>query len=201
MGVCVRCKKENPENTYRFAIVNVNSSSTTQNYVVAKKTTTTIHEQLVSFERCSVCKSCIKKERAMYVLKWTAFIALFLLCATTVGGIRAGSFGLWIVIVTAIGALIGAIFLFFYSLCRKDAFFASDIRAHLASKGSGVKYRFVPVDSSLYCSKGQTTPDLKLFKQRSGLRTGVADKLFEKFVLPGNGDEQIDSLIDSQSQS
>ena len=89
--------------------------------------------------------------------------------------------------------------------CKKDyaenTYRASDIRAHLASKGSGAKYRFVPVDPSLYCSKGQTTPELKLFKQRSGLRTGVADKLFENFVLPGNGDEQIDSLIDSQSQN
>lgn len=200
MGTCVSCKKENAENTYRFAIVNVNSSSTTQNYVVARKTTTTIYEKLVSFERCNVCKSCIKKERVKYVLKWTALIAFGILCTLSVAGLRTGSFGLWIVIGTAIGLLISAVSVFIYSLFRKDVFFASDIRAHLASKGSGAKYRFVPVDPSLYCSKGQTTPELKLFKQRSGLRTGVADKLFENFVLPGNGDEQIDSLIDSQSQ-
>ena len=82
MSECVSCKKANPENTYRFAIVDVRSSSTTQNYVVAKKTTTTVYEKLVSFERSSFCKSCIKKERLMYVLKWTGFIALFIFIMT-----------------------------------------------------------------------------------------------------------------------
>lgn len=199
MSECVRCKKANPDNTYRFAIVDVRSSSTTQNYVVAKKTTTTVYEKLVSFERSSFCKSCIKKERLMYVLKWTGFIALFILVALVVAALRTGSFGLWIPIVTAIGTVIGAIILLIYSLCRKDVFFASDIRTRMASKKTGIKYRFVPLDAKLYSAKGNTEPDLKLFKQRSGLRTQVADRLFEKFVLPGNGDEQVDALIDSNN--
>ena len=131
------------------------------------------------------------------MLKWTAFIAFFLVCALTVGGIRSGSVGLWILITLGIGTLIGAICVFIYSLFRKDAFFASDIRTHITSKTTGVKYRFVPVDSSLYCPSGKKEPDLKTFKQRSNLRTTVADKLFENFVLPGNGDEQIDALINS----
>lgn len=58
----------------------------------------------------------------------------------------------------------------------------------------------IPSAVSFYTrAKGKTEPDLKLFKQRSGLRTQVADKLFEKFVLPGNGDEQVDALIDSNN--
>ena len=78
---------------------------------------------------------------------------------------------------------------------RNNAFYASDIRAAATSKESSSKYRFVPVESSLYCPKGQDKPDLKIFKERSGLRTGVADKSFEKFVFSGNGNEMIDSII------
>lgn len=96
-----------------------------------------------------------------YVLKWTGFIALFILVALVVAALRTGSCGLWIPIVTAIGTVIGAIILLIYSLCRKDIFFASDIRTLIASK--------------------------------------VADKLFEKFVIPGNGDEQVDALIYSNN--
>ena len=197
MGECVRCKNTNAENTYRFAVVATKSDQTTQNYVVAKKTTTTVYEQLVSFEKSCVCNSCIKKERRMYTLRWSALIAFFILCALTLGAIRVRSIGLWFPIVLAIGSLIGAVGVFFYGRSRKDAFFASDIRANIASKKSGAKYKFVPVNASLYCTKGQTTPDIKTFKEKGGLRTRVADQLFEKFVLPGNGDEQVDSIIDS----
>lgn len=199
MGECVRCKNANAENTYRYAIVATKADQETQNYIVAKKTTTTVYEQLVSFERSCVCNSCIKKERRMYTLKWTGFIALFILAALSVGAMRARSIGLWFPIVLAIGSLIGAVSVFFYARSRKDAFFASDIRANIASKKTGGKYRFVPVNASLYCPKGNTNPDLKLFKEKGGLRTRVADQLFEKFVLPGNGDEQIDSIIDSNN--
>lgn len=195
MQECFRCKKEEPENTYRFAIVARQTTSSTQHYVVAKKTTTTVYEKLVSFERCSICSSCIKKERVKYVLKWTGFIAFFLLCALSVGGLRTGSFGLWIPIVLGIGTLIGFIGVLISSLFRKDAFYAADIRSNIASKGSAVKYRFVPINTSLYCPKGKTVPELKIFKEKGGLRTSVADRLFEQYILPGNGEEQIDSLI------
>ena len=196
MGKCVKCQKENAENTYRFAIVGRQASSTTQHYVVAKKTTTTVYEKLLSFERSSVCADCIKKERRMYVLKWTAFVAFFILCALSYAAIRTGSIGLWFITVLAIGTLIGAVCVFFYSRSKPDVFYASDIRSDLASKGSQAQYRFVPVTASLYCPKGRTEPDLKTFKERSGLRTEVADNLFENFVRTGIGDERIDSLID-----
>ena len=195
MNECKCCKKANPENTYRFAIVNRSSSSSTKNYVVAKQTTTTVYEKFVGFEKSSICNSCIKKERAKYVLKWTALIAFGILCALTVAAIRTRSFGLWIPIVFGIVTLIGAISLFIYSLFRKNAFFAADIRSARNSNNT-VKYSFVPMDSSLYC-KGSNKPDLTLFKNRGGLRTRVADQLFEKYLVPDNGDELIDSFLDS----
>ena len=198
MNECVLCKKENSENTYRFAIVGAQTDTSTKNYVVAKKTTTTVYEKLLSFERSCICNKCIKKERRMYVLKWTGFVALFLLCALAVAALRTRSFGLWFPIVLAIGTLIGAICVFLCSHSRKDAFYAADIRARSASKKSPVKFKFVPVDASLYCSKGKTEPEFKLFRERGGLRTSVGDELYSKFVLPGNGNELVDSLIDSK---
>ena len=201
MNECVLCKKENPENTYRFAIVGTQSDTSTQHYVVAKKTTTTVYEKLLSFERSCFCNSCIKKEHRMFVLKGTALVAFGFLCALALAAIKTRSFGLWFPIVLGIGTLIGAVCMFFYSRSRKDAFYAADIRARSASKKSQVKYKFVPVDASLYCSKGKTEPEFKLFRERGGLRTGVADQLYEKFVLPGNGNEQVDSLIDSPREN
>ncbi|MCR5803048.1 MAG: hypothetical protein K6G47_02185 [Clostridia bacterium] len=194
MCECKSCKKADAENTYRFAVVNKSSTSSTKNYVVAKRTTTTVYEKFVTFEKSSICNSCIKKERVKYVLKWTALIAFGILAALTVAAIRTRSFGLWIPIVFGIVTLIGAIGLSVYSIFRKDAFFAADIRTARNSNNS-VKYLFVPMDSSLYCAKGTTKPDLKLFKDRGGLRTSVADQLFEKFLLPDNSDELIDSFL------
>ena len=194
MCECKNCKKANAENTYRFAVVNKSSTSSTTNYVVAKKTTTTVYEKFMGFEKSSICNSCIKKERVKYVFKWTALIAIGTLATLIVAAIRTGSFGLWIPIVLGVVTLIGAIGLFIYSLCRKDAFFAADIRTARNSNNS-VKYLFVPMDSSLYSSKGATKPDLQLFKNRGGLRTQVADKLYEKFLVPENGDELIDSYL------
>ena len=60
------------------------------------------------------------------------------------------------------------------------------------------RFRYVPVEISLYCPKNSTTPKIKIFKERTGMRTEVADKVFEKFVVPGNGDEIIDSILLAQ---
>ena len=195
MCECKNCKKANAENTFRFAVVNKTSTSSTTNYVVAKKTTTTVYEKFIGFEKSSICNSCIKKEKVKYVLKWTALIAVGILAALIVAAIRTGSFGLWIPIVFGIVTVIGAISLFFYSLARKDAFFAADIRSAKNSNNQ-VKYLFVPMDASLYCSKGAAKPDLTLFKNKGGLRTRVADQLFEKYLLPDNGEELIDSFFE-----
>ena len=194
MSECKCCKKANPENTYRFAIVNRCSTSSTKNYIVAEKTTTTVYENLVGFEKSSCCNSCIKKERVIYVLKWTSLIAFGMLCTLSLAALKAGSFGAWFFIVLGAVTFIGALGLFFYSLSRKDAFFAADIRARAASDKSA-KYTFVPMDANLYCEKGSTKPNLYFFKQRGGLRTRVADKLFERYLIPDNSDEQIDSLL------
>lgn len=195
MGKCTRCNSEESENDFRFAIVATASSSETQNYVVAKKTTTTVYEKLTSVERTCICNSCIKKERVMYVLKWTALIAFGVFAALAVAGLRTGSFGAWVFIGLAIGTVIGAICVLIHAMGRKDAFFASDIRSAATSKKDSTKYRFVPVESSLYIAKGQDKPDIGTFKERSGLRTSVADNIFEKFIVPGNGNEMIDSII------
>ena len=199
MCECKNCKKENPENTFRFAIVNTSSTSTTENYVVAKRTTTTVYEKFVAFEKSSICNSCIKKERVKYVLKWTGLIALGTFAALAVAAIRTRSFGLWVPIVLGIVTLISAVSLFFYSLSRKDAFFAADIRT-ARNSNSSVKYRFVPMDASLYCAHGATKPDLQLFKNRGGLRTRVAEQLFEKFLLADNGAELIDSCLNPSTE-
>ena len=198
MAECVKCKKADVENIYRFAIVDVQTTSSTQNYVVAKKTTTTVYEKLASFGRTCVCDECIKKERRTYVLKCTGFVAFFLLCMMGVAAMKAGEIGLWVVYILVGGTLIGGVCAFCIARGRQDAFFAADIRARILANGGAVRYKFVPVNASLYCAKGKTEPDIKTFKERGGLRTGVADSLFEKFVLPGNGDEQIDAIMDSQ---
>ena len=195
MGKCSRCNSEGSENDFRFVIVNTTSTSETQNYVVAKKTTTTVYEKISSLERTCVCDSCIKKERVMYVLRWTGLIAFGVFCALALAGAKTGSFGSWVFIGTAIGTVIGAICVLISAINRKDVFFASDIRSAITSKKSSTKYRFVPVLSDIYCPKGQDKPDLKTFKEKSGLRTSVADTIFEKFVVPGNGNEQVDALI------
>lgn len=194
MCECKNCKKANAENTYRFAVVNKSSTSSTTNYVVAKKTTTTVYEKFIGFEKSNICNSCIKKERVKYVLKWTALIAIGTLATLLVAALRTGSFGLWIPIVFGIVTLIGAISLFFYSIARNDAFFAADIRTARNSNNS-VKYLFVPMDASLYTAKGAAKPDLQLFKNRGGLRTKVADKLYENYLVPENSDELIDSFF------
>ena len=201
MGTCSRCKNEGSENDFRFAVVATASTSETQNYVVAKKTTTHIYEKLLSVERNCICDSCIKKERRMYVLKWTGFIALFILCVLVVAALKAGAFGLWILIVLGIGTAIGGVCVLMSAINRKDAFFAADIRSAAASKNSSNKYRYVSVDSGLYCPKGTDKPSLQTFKEKSGLRTTVADKIFERFIAPGNGNELVDSMIASQRES
>ena len=128
----------------------------------------------------------------MYVLKWTGLIAFGVFAALAVAGLRTGSFGAWVFIGLAIGTVIGAICVLIHAMGRKDAFFASDIRSAATSKKNSTKYRFVPVESSLHIAKGQDKPDIGTFKERSGLRTSVADNLFEKFIVPGNGNEMID---------
>ena len=90
-------------------------------------------------------------------------------------------------------ALISSICFFAYSRKKKDAFYASDIRR----KMSGKRYRYIPVDVSLYCPKNSTTPKMKIFKDKTGMRTEMADKVFERFVVPGKGDEMIDSILAS----
>ena len=195
MARCISCENDDAEKVYRYAIVDFNSTSTQKNYVVATKTTTTIYERMASFEKVCVCDKCIKKERRMYVLKWSGFIAMFAAAALFVGGLKVGEFSIGLLIAFLVISVIGLISVFFYSRARKDVFFAADIRSAMTSKKSASKYRFVPVTSSLYCKRGTTTPDVDTFKQRSGLRTQVADKLFNQFVLPGNGDEMIDSIL------
>ena len=195
MGKCSCCNSEGSENDFRFAVVNTATSSETQNYVVARKTTTTVYEKLTSVERTCICDSCIKKERVMYVLRWTGLVAFGIFCTLAVAGLKTGSFGSWVFVGTAIGTLIAAVCVLLYAKGRNDVFFASDIRSAVTSKKSSNRYRFVPVESSLYCPKSQDKPDIKTFKERSGLRTSVADKIFEKFVVPGNGNQIIDSII------
>ena len=191
MSQCARCKND-AEKTFRFVVVESMTTSQSKNYVVAKRTTTTVYEKLLGVERIGVCNNCIKKERNMYGLKGFGATLFCVLCLILVS--RTFTPGFLIacgVVALGIGAVV-----FVYSRMRNDAFFASDIRRRMSSN----RCRYVPVDTSLYCSKGNPTPTIRTFKDKTNLRTEVADRVFEKFVLSGNGDSLIDSMIDSDGR-
>ena len=191
MSQCAHCKSD-AENTYRFAVVEYRATSESKNYVVAKKTTTTVYEKFLGVERIGICNGCIKKERNMFALKGIGATLFCVLCLMLVSrSFTPGSIIAYSVITLGVGAVV-----FAYSRMRKDSFYASDIR----HKMSGNRFRYAPVEASLYCSKSQTTPQIKTFKEKTNLRTEVADRVFEKFVLPGNGDSLIDSIIDSDGR-
>ena len=192
MSQCVRCKKD-AEKDYRFVVVESVISSQSKEYIVAKKTKTTIYEKYETVERVGICDSCIKKERNKLALAGAGFSLFFAVCVIA----YARAFTPGFLITFGIIVLISSIGFFVYSRRKKDAFYAADIRRNM----SGKRYRYVPAEVGLYCSKGSSTPKIKNFKEKTGMRTEVADKVFETFVLPGNGDEIIDSILASSGKS
>ena len=188
MYQCAHCKNE-ADNVYRFVVVNSMVSSESKDYIVAKRTTTTVYEKFETVERVGICNNCIKKERNMFALKGVGATFFCVLCLLVVA--RAFTPGFLITFgIIALGVSIG---IFIYSRTRKDAFYASGIRRAMSSN----RFHYVPVDISLYCSGGNSTPTIRTFKDKTNLRTGLADKIFEKFVLSGNGDALIDSMLAS----
>lgn len=190
MNQCVRCKNE-AENTYRFAVVDSRITSENKNYIVATKTTTHIYERFSHVERTCVCNKCLKRERNIFALQGTGFAAFCVFALLAVVALKTFSISLTYLIVFGVLTLLSAIGVFIYSRVKKDVFYASDLRRNM----SGKRYRYVPVEKALYCSKGQDTPDMKKFKEKTNLRTNVANMIFDRFVVPGNGDELIDSII------
>ena len=188
MSQCVHCKKD-AEKDYRFIVVRSVISSQSKEYIVAKQTKTTIYEKYETVERVGICNNCIKKERNKLALGGIGFSLLFAVALITVTHAYTPGF----LIAYGIIALISSIGFFAYSRTKKDAFYASDIRRNMSEK----RYRYVPVEVGLYCPKNSSTPQIKIFKEKTGMRTEVADKIFEKFVIPGNGDEIIDSILAS----
>ena len=191
MSQCIRCKKD-AEKDYRFVVVASAITSQSKEYIVVKQTKATIYEKYETVESVGICNSCIKKERNKLALGGTGFSLFFAACL--IAYTRAFTPGFMITI--GIIALIASIGFFAYSRTKKDAFYAADIR----HKMSGKRYRFVPVETGLYCPKKSTTPQIKIFKEKTGMRTEVADNVFEKFVIPGNGDEIIDSILASNGR-
>lgn len=191
MSQCVRCKKD-AEKDYRFVVVASAITSQSKEYIVVRQTKTTIYEKYETVERVGICNSCIKKERNKLALGGIGFSLFFVFCL--ISYTRAFTPGF--LIAFGIIALISSIGFFVYSRTKKDAFYAADIRR----KMSGKRFRYVPVEASLYCPKKSTTPQIKIFKEKTGMRTEVADKVFEKFVIPGNGDEIIDSILASNGR-
>lgn len=188
MSQCVCCKKD-AEREYRFVVVASVITSQTKEYIVAQKTKTTIYEKYETVERVGICNSCIKKERNKLALGGIGASLLFALAL--IAYVQAYTPGFLITFGSM--ALISSFCFFAYSRKKKDAFYASDIKR----KMSGKRYRYIPVDVSLYCPKNSTTPKMKIFKDKTGMRTEMADKIFEKFVVPGHGDEMIDSILAS----
>ena len=189
MSQCVRCKKD-AEKDYRFVVVRSVISSQSKEYIVVKQTKATIFENYETVERVGICNSCIKKERNKLALGGIGFSLFFAFCL--IAYTRAFTPGF--LITFGVLALISSMGFFVYSRSKKDAFYAADIRRNMSEK----KFRYVPVEVSLYCPKNSTTPKIKIFKERTGMRTEVADRVFEKFVVPGNGDEIIDSILLAQ---
>ncbi|MBO4626678.1 MAG: hypothetical protein J5645_01690 [Lachnospiraceae bacterium] len=191
MSQCVRCQKD-AEKEYRFVVVESVISSQSKEYIVARKTQTSIYEKYETVERVGICNSCIKKERNKLALAGTGFSLLFAVCLT----LYTRAFTPGFLIAFGSIALISSIGFFVYSRTKKDAFYAADIRRNM----SGKRYRYVPVEAGLYCSRNSSAPKIKIFKEKTGMRTEVADKVFEKFVIPGNGDEMIDSILASNGR-
>ena len=189
MNQCIRCDNK-AENTFRFVVVNKNVvSRSIDNYVVIKKQTVDITEKLVSVERTCICNKCIQKERNKLALEVCGFAVLFMVGLL----VRTRSHFGWETLLVSGGlAIIIATCAIIYSRVRKDAFYAVDIRKETTSDD----YYFVPVDATLYCSKDEDVPNLNKFIAKTGLRTELANAVFEKFVLPGHGDAMIDSMID-----
>ncbi len=190
MSGCLRCKMD-AEKEYGFVVVESVISSQSKEYIVARQTKTTIYEKFETVERAGICNSCIKKERNKLALGGVGFSLFFAFCIITYAHAYTPGF----LIVFGVIVLISSIGFFVYSRTKNDAFFASDIRRNM----SGKRFRYVPVEAALYCSKGNPAPQLKSFKEKTGMRTELADQIFEKFVIPGNGDEIIDSILASKS--
>ena len=82
-------------------------------------------------------------------------------------------------------------------MTTKDPFLA---RALMHEKSKKL-LKYVPVDQSLYLSNKGKELALDTFKSKSGLRTSVADAIFEKFIKPGNGNDIVDSIVDRPERS
>ncbi len=196
MSRCVICDSTDADNEFRFAAVDVKTSSETQYYVVAKKTTTTVRERFAGVCRESFCTKCLKKQRTKYIL--TATVATFfltILCMLVIG-LNAGVLSAGFFIATIIIAVIAAIIAIACTVGKKEAFHAGALLFEKRNR----QLRYVPVDPSLYAVKGKTT--IEKFKERSNLRTEVANKIYEKFIESGRGNELVDEIIsNSASQS
>lgn len=201
MRQCECCKKEYSDKLYRFAVVEIHSKEidrSTKWYVGGTKETITtrIYERVVGFDRICICDDCIKKERNKVAVDGVITTALFSIFFIVMGRIILGYFKLWFITAFVLGMLLGTIASFIYSRSNNEAFVASRVRRIMIEKASKVRYHFVPMDSSLYCPIRKKMPLFTIFKEKSGLKTKVADELFKNIVLPGDGNKRVDEIID-----
>jgi len=192
MAKCAICNSDDTEKTYRFAIVDQRSTSETTNYVVAKKTTTTTTERFVGVCRESFCSKCLKKQKLKTAGLAVLFSYLGIFLMMLVVGLKTDAFSGGYFVGVFIFATIVAIISLVCVLMIKDPFLARTLMHEKSNK----LLKYVPVDSSLYMSGKELT--LNKFKEKSGLRTTVADAIFDKFIKPGNGNDIVDSLVDKQ---
>ncbi|SMC33247.1 hypothetical protein SAMN06296952_0302 [Oscillospiraceae bacterium] len=189
MASCVICNSEEADKTYRFAVVDRRTSSETKEYVVARKTTTTIYERFAGVCRESFCDKCLKKQK-MKNLRTAVPVAFGLtLLILVVIGLNAGGLSKGFFIASLIISALVSVIALVICLTAKDTSLAKEL---LFDK-RGRRLTYVHVDPSIYMSGNKTT--LAKFKEKSGLRTEVAEKIYEKFIESGKGNELVDEII------
>lgn len=197
MAKCTICNSEDADKTYRFAIVDQRSTSETQNYVVAKKTTTTTTERFVGVCRESFCSNCLKKQKLKDAGMAVLFSYLGIFLVMLVIGLKTDALSAGYFIGVFIFATVIAIIALVCVMTTKDPFLARTLMHEKSKK----LLKYVPVDQSLYLSNKGKELALDTFKSKSGLRTSVADAIFDKFIKPGNGNDIVDSIVDRPERS
>ena len=200
---CLKCGAMDPEHTLRCFAVKVSATPTTRTSGKRKVSATVTTETLSGVERCDFCTRCIRKKRLSHAmltglgaLLLTAVVCILLAAIFIKGEAFARHASTVYTVIGIIAALLG-LFAFAGEMHRETPFIAVLLLKRI--KGAAAKgIVYVPTDSSLYLSKDRSHPDLGVFKSRTGLKTGIGDAVFTRYIATGTGDAAVDRLIARQ---
>lgn len=195
---CMKCGAQNPEHKLSFLVVDVDVQQSVTRSGRKQVTTTTTTESFAGREKYIVCDPCIKKRRSLFSFQEgiaglfaTAFLMILFALMFTNNATFNRHAGLIFTTALVIGMTVGVI-VFLVSMKKETPFIAGMLLKKSKGKAGNRKV-FVPMEQRLYVSKKTGLPDLEIFKNKTGLKTGVGVAIFTKLIATGFG-EMLDFL-------